>query len=42
MVRFVVKSKSGDTARFNRAPVGSAEFVNQRKGFRLLLGFPAY
>ena len=34
--------KGAKAVRFVRAPVGTAKFVEQRKGFRLTLGFPAF
>lgn len=41
MMRFTV-GKGRTAARFVRAPLGTAEFVEQRKGFRLRLGMKAY
>ncbi len=41
MMRFTV-GKGRDAARFDRAPLGTVQFVDQRKGFRLLLGMRAY
>lgn len=41
MMRFTV-GKGRSAARFTRAPIGSKDFVSQRKGFRLIMGFPAY
>ena len=41
MVRFTV-GKGHKAVRFVRAPLGTEHFVEQRKGFRLSLGMPAF
>ena len=41
MLRFTV-GRGARAVRFVRAPLGTEKFVEQRKGFRLSLGFPAY
>lgn len=40
-IRFTV-GRGARAVRFDRATIGSAKFVEQRKGFRLSLGMKAY